>query len=116
MTEDEMVGWRYQLTGHEFEQASRDGEGQGSLAWCGPWGRKESDTTERLNNTQPPEPLLPHSKSWGFSFSTSSLSFQAWHGPSKSLSGAWPPPRPGTFRPRPVFLIATRGRSLNVTG
>ena len=36
--------------GQEFEQALGDGEGQGSLACCGPWGRKESDTTERLNN------------------------------------------------------------------
>ena len=49
MTEDEMVGWHHQLNGHEFEQAPGDGEGQGSLARCSPWGRKESDTTERLN-------------------------------------------------------------------
>ena len=40
-----MVGWHYQLDGHEFEQALRDGEGQGSLACCSPWGHKESDTT-----------------------------------------------------------------------
>ena len=46
MTEDEMVGWHHQLNGHEFEQASGDGEGQGS-----PWGRRESDTTEQLNNS-----------------------------------------------------------------
>ena len=32
VTEDEMVGWHHQLDGHEFEQASGDGEGQGSLA------------------------------------------------------------------------------------
>ena len=37
--------------GHEFEQALGDGEGQGSLACCSPWGGKELDTTERLNNT-----------------------------------------------------------------
>ena len=49
-TEDEMVGWHHWLDGHEFEQAPGDGEGQGSLACCGPWGHKESDTTERLNN------------------------------------------------------------------
>ena len=36
----------------EFEQTSGDGEGQGSLACCNPWGRKESDTTERLNNNR----------------------------------------------------------------
>ena len=44
-----MVGWHYQLDGHEFEQAPRDGEGQGSLTCCSLWGRKESDMTERLN-------------------------------------------------------------------
>ena len=46
MTEDEMVCWHHQLNGHEFEQASGDGEGQESLACCSPWGCKESDTTE----------------------------------------------------------------------
>ena len=51
MTEDEMVGWHHQLNGHEFEQAPRVGDGQGSLACCSPWGHKESDTTEQLNNT-----------------------------------------------------------------
>ena len=51
MTEDEMVGWHHQLNGHEFEQTSRGGEGQGSLMCCSPWGRKESDTTERLNSS-----------------------------------------------------------------
>ena len=50
MTEDEMVGWHHRLSAHEFEQAPGDGDGQGSLAWCSPWGHKESDTTERLNN------------------------------------------------------------------
>ena len=47
--EDEMVGWHHRLDGHEFEQALGVGDGQGSLACCSPWGRKESDTTERLN-------------------------------------------------------------------
>jgi len=50
MTEDEMVGWHHQLTGHEFEQAPGDDEAQRSLACCSPWDHKESDTTERLNN------------------------------------------------------------------
>ena len=49
MTEDETVGWHHQLDGHEFEHAPRVGDGQGSLAWCSPWGSKESDTTEQLN-------------------------------------------------------------------
>ena len=43
-TEDKMVGWHHQLDGYEFEEALGDGEGQGSLACCSPWGRKESDT------------------------------------------------------------------------
>ena len=50
MTEDETVGWHHRLGGHEFEQAPGAGEGQGSLACCSPWGRKESDRTERQNN------------------------------------------------------------------
>ena len=49
MTEDEMVRWHHRLDGREFEQTLRVGDGQGSLACCGPWGRKELDTTERLN-------------------------------------------------------------------
>ena len=48
-TEDEMVGWNHQLDGHEFEQAPGVGDGQGSLACCGPQGHKESDMTEWLN-------------------------------------------------------------------
>ena len=47
-----MVGWHHQLNGHEFEQAPEDGEGQGSLGSCSPWGRKELDTTEQLNNNK----------------------------------------------------------------
>ena len=50
-TEDEMVGWYHRLKGLEFEQAPGDGEGQRSLAYCCPWCCKESDTTERLNNS-----------------------------------------------------------------
>ena len=46
MTEDEMVGWHHQLNGHEFEQASGVGDGQGSLECFSPWGGKESHTTE----------------------------------------------------------------------
>ena len=50
MTEDEMIGCHLRLNGHEFEQALGDDEGQGSLACCIPWGHKESDMTEQLNN------------------------------------------------------------------
>ena len=46
MTVDEMIGWYHQLNGHEFESASRIGDGQGSLECCSPWGHKELDTTE----------------------------------------------------------------------
>ena len=46
MTEDEMVGWHYQVNGLEFEQTPGDSEGHGSLAHCSPWGCKESDMTE----------------------------------------------------------------------
>ena len=49
VTEDEMVGWHHQLSGHEFEQVPGVGDGQGSLARCSPWGQKELDTTEQLN-------------------------------------------------------------------
>ena len=50
MTKDKMIGWYYRLNGHEFEQAPGDGEGQGILASCSPWGRKESDRTTQLKN------------------------------------------------------------------
>ena len=48
--EDKMVGWHHRLNGHGFEQAPGDGDGQGSLTCCSPWGHKELDTTEWLNN------------------------------------------------------------------
>ena len=44
-TEDEMVGWHHQLDGHELGQTEGDGEGQGRLVCCSPWGCKELDTT-----------------------------------------------------------------------
>ena len=46
MTVDEMVGQHYQLNGHEFEQAQRDGEAQEHLECFSPWGFKELDTTK----------------------------------------------------------------------
>ena len=52
MTEDEMVGWHHRLNGHDFEQTLGNGEGQGSLACCNPWGCKELDMAERLNNNK----------------------------------------------------------------
>ena len=49
MTEDEMVGLHHQHNGHELGQTPGIGNGQGGLAYCNPWGRKELDTTEQLN-------------------------------------------------------------------
>ena len=50
MKEDEMVGWHHRLNEHEFEEAPGVGESQESLSCCSPWGLKELDTTEQLNN------------------------------------------------------------------
>ena len=50
-TEDEMAGWHHRLDGLEFEWTLGVGDGQGSLACCNSWGRKELDTTEQLNWT-----------------------------------------------------------------
>jgi len=55
MTEDEMVRWHHRLDGRKFEQALEFGNGQGILACCSPWGRKESDMTEWLNRTLHPK-------------------------------------------------------------
>ena len=51
MTEDETVGWHHRVNGHQSEQTLGCSDGQGSLACCGPWGRRESDTTEQLNHS-----------------------------------------------------------------
>ena len=50
--EDEMAGWHHRLDGHEFEWTPGVGDGQGGLVCCDSWGRKESDTTERLYWTE----------------------------------------------------------------
>ena len=52
MTEDETVGWHHRHNGHGFGWTLGIGEGQGGLACCSSWGRRESDTTERLNRTE----------------------------------------------------------------
>ena len=49
-----MVGWHHRLNGHEFELAPGDPDGQGGLACCSSWGRKESDRTKQLNNDNNP--------------------------------------------------------------
>ena len=45
-----MVGWHHQRKGHEFEQTPRNSEGSGSLTCCSPWGHKQSDATQQLND------------------------------------------------------------------
>ena len=52
-----MVQWHHQLDGHEFEHALGVGDGQVSLVCCSPWSRKESDTTERLNDNGETKPM-----------------------------------------------------------
>ena len=47
--EDHLVAWPHWLNGHEFEWTPGAGDGQGSLACCGPWRCKEADTSEWLN-------------------------------------------------------------------
>ena len=51
-TEERMAGWHHRLDGREFEWTLRVGDWQEGLACCDSWGRKESDTTERLNWTE----------------------------------------------------------------
>ena len=48
-----MAGWHHQCNEHEFGQTLEDGEGQGGLACCSPWGHKELDMTGQLNNNIP---------------------------------------------------------------
>ena len=52
-TEDEMAGWHQRLDGREFEWTPGVGDGQGGLACCSSWNRKELDMTEQLNWTEP---------------------------------------------------------------
>ena len=51
MSEDEMAGRHHQCNRHELGRTLEDGEGQGGLACCNPWGHKEQDTTGGLDST-----------------------------------------------------------------
>ena len=64
-----MAGWHHQLDGHEFEWTPGVGDGQGGLACCDSWGRKESDTTEPLNWSE---------LNWGPSFSLQMATFSLY--------------------------------------
>ena len=72
MTEDKMVGWHHWLNGHEFEWAPGDTEGQGSLACCSPWGHKELDTNEGLNN---------NNNNFRYKLNKQGDKIQPWHTP-----------------------------------
>ena len=47
-----MAGWPHRCNGHELGETPGDGEGQGDLVCCGPWGPKGSDTTRQVNNNK----------------------------------------------------------------
>ena len=66
MTEDEMVGWHHQLSGHEFEKTPGVGDGQGGQACCDSWGCQELDTTEQLNWTELNHDAFAYVTSWRY--------------------------------------------------
>ena len=68
-TEDEMVGWHHQLSGHEFEQASGLGDGWGSLACCSPWGCSQTLLSDWTELSSVEKPVLLDSALF-FSFQT----------------------------------------------
>ena len=91
-TEGKIDGWHHQLDGHEFGQTPRDGEGQGSLAWCSPRDHKELDTTEKPNNTYFNTVLSSHP----------SLSLPVWN--QKSVFMSVSPLLPANRIIRTIFL------------
>ena len=95
-----MVGWHHQLDGCEFESILGVGDGHGGLACCNSWGRKELDTTERLNRTElkrfkgrfssalesvPPPPTLFKGQLWPLSFTRGKWPKMKQCGHAKSL-------------------------------
>ena len=84
-TEDEMAGWHHQLNGHEFGWTPGVGDGQGGLACCNSWGRKELDMTEWLNWTELTEIFILSRSKMIFLLSNpvvASLFQYSWHIPS----------------------------------
>ena len=67
-----MAEWHHRLAAHEFGWTPGVGDGQGGLACCSPWGRKDSDTTERLNNNNsaPMVPCVPIALGFPLAFSS----------------------------------------------
>ena len=78
MTEDELVGWHHWLDGHEFEQAPGAGDGQGGLACCSLWSRKESDTTEQLTWTVSGWVFILQDSAFSFGSVWSTLQIWVW--------------------------------------
>ena len=78
-TEDEMVGWHHQHSGHEFEQTLGDSAGQGSLACTSPWACKESDMTDWVNNNKSTTNLVAYNNVNVFSHSFCRSEVQAQH-------------------------------------
>ena len=70
---DEMAGWHHRLNGQEVRWTPRVGDGQGGLVCCNSWGRKESDTTERLNWTELNQNIFFHSTLIGLSLALQGL-------------------------------------------
>ena len=76
--EDKIVEWHHWLTGHEFEQTLGDGERQGHLACCSPWGRRELDMTEWLSNNNLQK--QSHSEMLGWTqFNSNQMSSSPFH-------------------------------------
>ena len=84
MTEDEMAEWHHQLDGHESEWAPGVGDGQGGLACCDSWGRKESDMTEQLNWTELSF-LISSASVRSMSFLSFTVPIFGWNVPTVSL-------------------------------
>ena len=74
VTEDEVVGWHHWLDGHEFEQASGVGDGQGSLACCSPWGHSVGHNWATELNWK-----LENNKEWSLWQLYSFIMLSGWH-------------------------------------
>ena len=98
MTEDEMVGWHHRLDGYGFGWTLGVDKGQGGLACCSPWGRKESDMTERLNCTEPSSALSALSGSASLPHLIHQLTWVAlpWNSPVTPPAPAWATPLPAS--------------------
>ena len=103
-TEDEMAGWHHRLSGDESGWTLGVGDGQGGLAFCGPWGRKESDTTDRLNWTE----LKQHSNNYCVQESSRDAKISWWkynEEQSICIVSKW---LPITYKVRGYLLLTKR--------